>query len=458
MKYIRTLSLVLSILLVLTLFVGFKKTKIEDSTFYDGLKAEKVGTIDVDWISSSNSNGFVYEAEDGKYGIMTLDGKRDTGAIYTMCRAYDNYFLATTAEIQDDANIDDLNCYGVVDVNGKELVPMEYAAIKELNERYIRVCEATEQTDNEDEALVYSSDDWLSVFPDEDDTFYKGNWYVYDAVEGKCLDGITGTKGYYVHAYGNILIYTTDDGEDVYINEKCETIPARAHMLQDGYYDLEQDDTGTVYNSDGEPLFRFDPDGYTPYRYSDGYILADKWADGDFTYAFMDLDGNIVSAEFAEIPVMCGDLIYSGDKLYDFNGKEAISGTYEDVYYDEVFEKAMLLKNDDDYTLIQKDGTILWSDGGENIGVGTYNFAIQQKDDEMYYCFADEDYSLDGYGFSFWLIQSRNENRLYDVIDSITGETLLQGYRDYDKAQAGDQTLYVYARKADGGMDIYTVS
>lgn len=454
MKNVRSLALTLSVLLLLMMFAGFG----EKPSFSNGLKAEKVGTIDVDWIYSSNANGFVYEGADGKYGIMTPDGKHDTGAIYTGCKAYDNYFIATISENQDGTDIEDLNCYGVVDVDGKELVPMEYASISELNERYIRVCEVTEETDDEDEALAYASDDWLSFSPDEDDTLYKGNWYIYDAVTGKRLNGVTGTKSYFIFANGNILNYMTDDEEDVYINEKGEELPERACAFQGGYYTLTEDGEGTVYNSDGESVFHYDPDGFVPYTSSGDYIIASKWKDGSTAYVFMDLKGDIVSAEFSESPRLYGDLIYSGKKLYDFDGKEVISGTYGDLYYDSVFEKAVLLRNDDEYTMIQKDGTILWTGSGDDTNIGTYNFSFQRKNDEMYYCFADADYTLDGYGFGFWLIQSRNENRLYDVIDTISGQTLLQGYRDYDKIQTGNQVLYVYAHKSDGGMDIYTIS
>ena len=77
--------------------------------------------------------------------------------------------------------IENMNNVGVIDATGKVIVPEEYASVDVLNERFIKVCEVTEQTDSKDDALVFYTERSMAIFANDDDTFFKGNWYVFDA-------------------------------------------------------------------------------------------------------------------------------------------------------------------------------------------------------------------------------------------------------------------------------------
>lgn len=130
-----------------------------------------------------------YKSENSKFGITTFDGKNDTGAKYTFCSPKQNYFEVATSEDIDFSNTSSLNCFGLVDATGKQIIPNEYAAIKIINERYVQVSKVTQPAQNEDEALVFYSKDMFVVVgsPSENDLLYKGTWSVYDLQAKKFL-------------------------------------------------------------------------------------------------------------------------------------------------------------------------------------------------------------------------------------------------------------------------------
>ena len=75
----------------------------------------------------------------------------------------------------------------------------------------------------------------------------------------------------------------------------------------------------------------------------------------------------------------------------------------------------------------------------------------------MYYSLADKDFTLEGFSFAPWLIKVSRPDYVYDVIDTITGKTIISGYESYSSVAVPGSAIYVYALNADGGIDIYTV-
>ena len=483
MKKFRLLSLVLALLMILTMFAGCgnkdnndggnKETGATEGTTnneeiqnsYDelpeGLKAEKIGSIELDSVSTNSSAGLTYRDENGKYGIMTLDGKKDTGAKYTVCEAIGDYFQVMTVDANSVTDAASLNCVGVVDATGKEIIPMKYASISKISDRYIRACEVTEQTTNKDEALVYYTDDMFSLSAGDDDILFKGKWYVYDMVAGKMLEGVSGTNKYDIYAYGNFVKYVTDAEEQITVNEKGEKLPADADLFENGYYALVKDNAGAVYNSNHEKVFDYALDGFVPSDSEDEYILASKYDNDVRKYVLMDTTGKVVSAEFTDMPTVYGDLIHAGEKVYDFEGKVVIEGTFKNVYFEEQLGNAWFLKNDTEYTLIKKDGTVLYQGTEDDVtSFDPYSyFYIKKKVDDknMYYSLADKDFTLEGSSLAPWLVQVTKPSYIYDVADAISGKTIISGYERYSYVAVPGSVIYVYALKADGGLDIYTV-
>lgn len=475
MKKFKLFVLVAMLLIVATMFVGCgskkadgnkteNKTENQVESSYtelpEGLVAEKIGAIDRDSVNTNGAGGLYYKDESGKYGIMTLDGKKDTGAKYTYCEPMDNYFQVMTVDTTDITDADSLNCMGVVDVNGKEIIPMKYASISTLNERYIRVCEVTEQTDNKDEALVYYTDNAFSITASDDDTFFKGKWYIFDVTKGKTLDGVTGTQAYNIYAYGDFVQYVTDDEEQITVNHKGEKLPEDADLFENGYYALATDNTGAVYDSANKKVFDYELDGFVPSDSEGEYIVAVK-SGSSRKYVLMDMEGKVISAEFPDMPQVYGELIYAGEKIYDFDGNVVIEGTFTQVYFEQHLGNAWFLKNDSDYTLIKKDGTVLYKGTEDDtISFDPYTkFAIRKKADDknLYYSLADKDFTLEGSALAPWLIQVTKPNYTYDVADAISGKTIISGYENYSYVNVPGSVIYVYATKADGGIDIYAV-
>lgn len=426
------------------------------------LTAQKIGSIKHSNVSLNNNAGLIYRDENGLYGILTIDGKKDTGAKYTSCEAVGEYFMVTTS--QAEPSLDDLttlNCIGVVDATGKEIVPMSYAVVKKINERYVRVCEVTEQTTNEEEALVYFTNDMFSLTADEDDVLFKGVWYVYDMIGGKKMEGVTGTKTYNIYSNGDFIQYTTDDGVKYTINHKGEPLPETADLFTNGYYAMADGNVGVVYNSEGEKIFEYALDGFVPTDSEDIYILASKYENSTRSYVLMDYTGKVVSAEFTDMPYAYGKLVHSGNKVYNLKGELVIEGTYKYMYIDDQLRNAWFLKNDDEYTLITEDGTVLYKGTDDDTfsfdAYSTFSIYKNVDNKQMYYSLADKDFTLEGYSLAPWLIRVTRPNYVYDVADAISGQTIINGYQRYLCIAVPGAPMYVYAYKGNGGVDIYIV-
>lgn len=429
-----------------------------NSEFPEKLVAEKIGSLDNNRVKVGQ--GGLYYSESGKYGIITLDGKNDTGAIYDYCSPNGQFFEVVTNYASDMSDPSSLNCAGLVDANGKVIVPEQYAAISVLNEKYVKVCEVTEKTENKDEALVYYTDSSFSVKLNDGDALYKGNWYVYDVTTGKKVEGVTGTKAYSISTYGNYIAYYDDNDEKIIVNAKGEKLPDNAQIFDNGCYSIEEGSEGVVYDTNDNKLFTYDPDGYVPYSNKDEYFAASKYESGGSTYVLMDKTGKIISAKFSDYPMLYGELILSDDKLYDFSGNQIAEGTYDYVYFDEQTESCWILEKDETRSLIKEDGTVIYTNTEEgDIRFETSNFVIRNTidSDYFYYSLKEKDFTIEGYSFAPWIIEVSGENYTSALADVISGETIIEGYNNY-KEVIVDTTLYVYAENYDSGIDIYTIA
>ncbi len=216
---------------------------------------------------------------------------------------------------------------------------------------------------------------------------------------------------------------------------------------------------GEVYNSNGELMFSYDLTGFKPSSVSNGYYVASKYADGASTYAVMDNKGNILSSEFDDNITIYGQVIQCGDKIYNLEGKNILEGTYDSVYFDKMFEQSWMVRSGDYYTLIDKNGNVFFNGPQDDVhSVWTDDFMASKKidGDSYYYSYKDNDYTIKGYHFAPWIVKTPNTNSLYDLVDTMTGEKLLEGYKDYASISRNSLAYYVYA-KYDGGADVYLV-
>lgn len=446
--------------------------KVEDNkytAFPNALTAEKVGKIDDKMITSyASTSGLIYKADDGKYGIISLDGKNDTGAKYASCEEAGKFFEVSAATDVDRTNVAAVNNSGLVDSKGNEIVPMSYGYVEVLSERYVRVVEATGITEDRNECLFYSGSSYSAFGPSSDDIMYKGKWYIYDVTTGKKVAYVTGSEGYDVEIYGDFIEYINDDFKRVRVNHKGEIIPEDASLFSNGYYSLVKNNVGGVYDSDNNMLYSYALDSFVPYASASEYLIGRKTIDGVSKYVLIDKTGKTVSAEFdAEISAIYGELVYVDKKICDFSGKVVIEGSYDYVDHDEqtgYLWNVYNISNDDkmkkECTYITKDGTILWqSTANDEVSGGSY-FNISKKigNDDFYYSLKDKDFTIKGSDtYIPWLVKTSGANSTYNLVDTISGETIISGYSGYNYVAIEGSGVYVYAKMAGGGYDIYTV-
>lgn len=420
------------------------------------LAAEQVGNTKRTNLITGDG-GVYYTDENKKYGVMSLDGQQDTGAKYTSCEVKGPYFAVSTKQPTSYTDIAALNAVGLIDGKGNTVVPFQYASFKVLNDRYVQVIQVTARTYSRDDALVHYSKNAFS-FSAGDDALFKGKWSVYDVTTGSKVPGVSGTSAAPVTASGSYITYYTDAQERKVVNGKGQALPDGAKAFDDGSYAVEEK-SGTVFGADGTVLFGYDLTGFTPSGSTGDYYIAGKYVDGKTNYVVMDKTGQVVSSEFTSSITLYGDLILCDGKLYNFDGKTVIDGTYTSVTYDKLFGNAWLLRQDDRYTLLNDEGTVLYQGRNkDDISVSSSDFMASCKkgNESYYYSYKDQDYTIPGYSFAPWIVQANNANSLYNLVDTISGEALLEGYKSYRYSTAGDTALFVYA-EYNGGTDIFQI-
>ncbi len=426
-------------------------------TLPEGLTATKIGTVEGKYIYTTSSAGIIYYDETEAMGIMTPDCKSDTGAKYTSCDDEGSYFVVTNVDRDTiDPNAPTtLNCFGLVDATGKEILPQKYASIEAINDRFIYAAEVTEATDSKDDALLYYSSSFFSITPEKDDPLFKGIWYVYDALMGRFVKGVTGTNYPSILDNGDFIRYKDDNGDRITVDPEGKPLPDGADTLDNDCYKLED----AVYNSKHEKIFDIDPNGHSPSFMEAGYYVAANYDTG--TYVLMDYNGNVVSAEFSDFISVYGSLILCDDKIYNFKGEQVIDGSYDSVYLDEMYGATWVLENNDVYTMIDQNGNVLWqSTEEEDVHVSSSTFCIEKQFDDgrMLYSFGQKDYTIDGYGIAPWLARISGEDYTNDLVDTLSGETILTGYWSYEYIATPGSTYYVYAEISGDGFDIFTIS
>ncbi len=421
---------------------------------------QKVGSTDIGGIGFGKTA--INYMKDSKHGIMSFDGKQNTGAIYLDCSASGNYFKVRTTELTSATDLKAVNCYGVVDATGKEIIPKKYAVIDSLSDRYAKVCEATEITTNKDEALMYLSSSLFSVTASDDDTFYKGVWYVYDLTSGQMVSGATGTNATSVYATEDLLTYTTDDNKRVTVNSKGQILPQNVSKHDNGSYAIVEKGKGTMYDANGNILFTYSDDDYVPSSWEDGSYVARKYDNGKTDYAIMDNGGKILFKGMSDRPTVRNELVMAGDKVYNLKGEVVFQGDYTIINRDESTKKVWLLASSNAYALIDVNGTVLMQapkndDTYASVSGGFY--AHQQKNGEYcYYSFKDKDFTLPGNDISGWLVSIDEADDSCSLVDVKTGEKILTGYRRYSGTCTADSITYIYAAVEGGGYDIYQLT
>lgn len=437
-----------------------KSEKKDDGKTATKLTAKKFATYDNEEAYYYFEDGGVYYEVDDKYGIMSLDGKKDTGAKFAYVDDEGMYFQVLKKVPGN--TLEDLNSVTLMDGNGKDLIDETYASYEVLSERFVKVVEITKSVENKDEALLYYNEDGgISFGPSEGDALYGGNWYIYDLETGEKVPGASGTKPYSASAYGDILKITPDTGYSKYINADGEEIPEDNNAVFDnGTYSIIEDETGAVYDAYGEKIFSFSTDDYDDVRFVNGYYVGSKYDNGASTYFFLDENGKKIGREYDKTPYVYGNFVHAGDKVYNLDGEVIYEGA-DYIYVDEITLDYCMVHSEEEYVLIDREGNELGSveKNSEEIDVNSsYLLAYTQKNEKDYYfCIEDGDFTIQGvavYDFLVKKLEDDGTDKLYDVI---SGETLLEGY-DYYSCSNINGEVYVFAENEDDTVDVFVIS
>jgi len=470
-KYLSVIATILLSAVIATTFFGCSKKEAADkksnavnknstvsNKLEENLVLEKIGTLDLENFYSSNA-GVYYRNDDNKlYGVVSKEGLNDTGAIYTSCTPFSSFFEVSYKKIENYKNASEVNSRGLVDCNGRVIIPCEYAKFSKLNDKYIQAIAVTEITSGDDYFLSYSSTN--------EKILYNAKWCVYNVETGTKVPGVSGNKNISVYAYGNYISYYDENGDKAVVDGKGNKLPENSKLFNNGCYTVEGK-IGDLYDTNGKKLFSYDLTGFVPvsssgkYLNSSGkYFIAKQYADDVTKYAVMDEKGTIVSSEFKQNIDVVGELIESEGKIYNFKGKNIIAGEYDSIEAEEIFSKYFMLRQDDDYKIIDIEGNVYFSGSNDDTHcVYSDYFAVyeEQGDDKAFYSFKDKDYTLKGYTLAPWIIKAETTNHRYDAINTLTGEKLLEGYSDYSYAEYNSFSYIIYAKYA-GGADIYLVT
>ena len=428
---------------------------LDKTEFPENLSAEAIGTLAQVEISPADG-GVIYRAENGRYGILSLDGKTDTDVRYGSCEPLDRYFLVCV-RVPTTINVAKyLNVYGLVDAQGKTVLSMRFADVQMLNERFVKVCTVSGQVQKSYEAVHCFTEEEYPHLVQGDPVYYRGTWEVFDLTTGKPVPNVGGTLDCDTYAYGNHILYTNDEKETVVVNAKGEPVGEGAKLLENGCYILPNGTESSVYNADGKLLFSYvTKDAKFLHASGDYFTVLAKGK-----YEIRDLTGKTVSAQFSSYPVVTGGKIYVDEKICNMDGTSFFKGSLNEIFVDKQLQHHLILRAGKTHTLLTKDGTVVCS-GSEKDGIffDTYHFLSYKQTDggKLYYSLKDQDYTLKGTAVAPWLVQVEEENSTFALINVISGETILRGYRGYLCSDAENTAYYIYAKTADNGVDIFVV-
>lgn len=434
----------------------------EYTEFPSELKAKKIGTLPEDINIYPDKGGVSYRSKEGKHGVLSFDGKNDTGAIYTYLASDGVFFKVSKQEKVASPSVDVINSIGVVDGNGRVVVPMEYAAVKSLNERFIQVCKASEETTSKDEAVMYIPDSIFSITADEGDKLYKGTWYVYDAKTGEMIEGLTGTSPATISARGNIVSVSTA-GKSASYRPDGSVLEADI-IFPNGYYKVTDGDIRTLCDDDDKEIFSYNTNDYDIMSYYEdfGVFLAGKYDGGKNSYFIVDNTGKIISSSFDRISEATDKFIFSDNMLYDYEGNKILQDSFEHMQYDSFTKQAVMLYDmKGKAVIIDSNGEVLFEgEKSDTSYVNVSTFTCEQKDGSSYnvYCVNDKGYTLKGNSSGAWTAIC-GETGKKELVDTISGKTIIDGYSYYYSHAQKDGAYYVYAEKENKkGFDIYLVS
>lgn len=418
-----------------------------------GYTLQQTGTFaDTENLGTMGNSMIIIEDED-EVSLITSNGGTvtDVGGCSYLGNGY--YIL------QDLSG--EVNSIALYSADGTQLIPFEAADISWLDsavddvteeQRYLKVIYSTGETDDEEEAFFYQTENLISLTVGDDDIMYTGYAKIYDTESRQFVSGVEITNSYMYAAQACGSSFVVEDEEGVTrLYDGEGNILLEKEGLEDvgfGYVIFSNADAYDVYDENGA------------YRFSSADLLADFDSTSGYMQKYTD-DGTV---------------------LVDIDGEQVLSETYESYYHEHygLFEMgddtgAFLLVDGDGNVLASADsivevlpgyyyyldedgnGTIVTADGILAEGADSPE-ELAVVDGTTALVINDQTYSLELAG-DYWQglvpgiisVQSSDTGK-YGVFDLFSGTQLL----DYNCAVVYSAGDYLYAMQEDAWV-IYEI-
>ena len=457
-------------------------TAVVEAPKYEGVETQSKKKPKAKLVASFNAQDMMkiggYGVTDSSFYYYTGHSKNDKEARFGIINSSTNeiesagYTFLEEASYQDAANVDnnyyicskstsvknisDMNSNGLISTSGEELVPMKYAAIQVLNDRFAKVVTIYSETKNKKEMLVYrnpetNDDRNTNTAISNDATLYSGRWEVYDLKKKALVKNVTGIIPTEISAKGAIVIVG-----DKYYNAKGELINGVINAFKNGYYSVAVDANTSLNDVNGKKLFQYDNRVTTLYEaFDDNTFLKQEKG----VYSIIDTSGEKVSAEFNYAVAKAGAYYFAytdeGYLMFDKDAKLVYGGQIKSFKYQKDVDVFCLCDNEDSYTYL---------DGSANV-IG--KLPVATKSDEDYgiaYEISSSKYSVYNFKESKFSIETEkapktcgmfalNNNKA--VISVLDNTALIDG--DYTSFATTGNGL-VIAQKSDDSADMYKIT
>ena len=432
-------------------------------------------------------NAIIVHDKNGKYRILSKDGKSDTGAVYTAVSGSgmifdvdsDPNYMVTKSEFPLAKDPASLNCFSLVDAYGKEIFPAEYAAFEALNERFVYAIKVTSATE---ESLNYLYRFQGDLFGEDSyqEYYYNGSAVLYDLETMQPVPGFTAASYDEMadDAYGAFIIkYSDTDYSETYYDAKGNKLDSIETVYLNGSYSVQKDGSRTVFSAEGKELFVYDPSLYNVdfgcpyfyYQYVPGcgyYCFSSKQAaERTVKCYFLDENGEkcspefILSAEEDDLSDLeyydLGNYCYLNGKLYDKEGNRTAKNL-QYISVDPFFDRGYFLLYENMMDFYAPDGSFLrrfdhYSDGYLDDMSGI----VDRLDCNVLIPTGESEDLRFPVG---WFASVKGETEgTEDFIDLYNGEKLITGYLYYDCDISLSGETIVIAFQDPSTVDLYRI-
>ena len=206
---------------------------------------------------------------------------------------------------------------GLIDAEGNIVQAADNGVglYKSLNDHFLIAFFPEAETDNEDEAIYYVTATQFSIKVNDGDVLYKGKVKVYDIESKKYLENTTVTISPNYSAYGDLVSFSDDDNNRVWVNSEDKVLELGYEYNTVGNNMLvgQTEDGRIVYDHELNPLF------------STKYTISEMSSTDDF---FMLYDGETKKAGIMYkngaivLEPKYGNITYAGNGFFTYTNGE----------------------------------------------------------------------------------------------------------------------------------------